>query len=107
MAEKITKARLIVDSHSATEWANSPHILKDRELGYDSTSKRFKMGNGVSLFKDLPWFDNYDEITTIDYSPLAFDTSAIVDENWQLPPNIASETAPILGQGSLGQLVLK
>lgn len=42
--------------HKTTaEWTECQEILKVGEIGYDSDLKKFKFGDGVNVFDDLPW----------------------------------------------------
>lgn len=42
--------------HKTTaEWTECHEILKVGEIGYDSDVKKFKFGDGVNEFDDLPW----------------------------------------------------
>ena len=42
--------------HKTTaEWTECQEILKVGEIGYDSDIKKFKFGDGVNVFDDLPW----------------------------------------------------
>lgn len=42
--------------HKTTaEWTECQEILKVGEIGYDSDVKKFKFGDGVNVFDDLPW----------------------------------------------------
>lgn len=47
---------------STDEWSTNDLVLADREVAYNSTTKRFKIGNGTSKFSELEWFDTIDEI---------------------------------------------
>lgn len=42
--------------HKTTaEWTECQEVLKVGEIGYDSDLKKFKFGDGVNVFDDLPW----------------------------------------------------
>ena len=42
--------------HKTTaEWTECQEVLKVGEIGYDSDLKKFKFGDGVNTFDDLPW----------------------------------------------------
>lgn len=42
--------------HKTTaEWTECQEVLKVGEIGYDSDVKKFKFGDGVNVFDDLPW----------------------------------------------------
>ena len=40
---------------TSTEWAASTIPLRNGEIGYDTTVKRIKVGDGATLFPGLPW----------------------------------------------------
>jgi hypothetical protein len=42
---------------TTTQWAASTYVLKVAELGFDTTLKRFKAGDGVSLWSALSFLD--------------------------------------------------
>ena len=42
---------------TTTQWASSTYILKVAELGFDTTLKKFKVGDGVSLWSALPFME--------------------------------------------------
>jgi hypothetical protein len=52
---------------TTTQWASSTYVLKVAELGFDTTLKRFKVGDGVSLWSALSFIDS------------ALDTEAVQD----------------------------
>lgn len=53
--------------HKTTaEWTECQEKLKVGEIGYDSDVKKFKFGDGVNVFDDLPWAAmTPDEITNL------------------------------------------
>lgn len=53
--------------HKTTaEWTECQEVLKVGEIGYDSDVKKFKFGDGVNVFDDLPWAAmTPDEITNL------------------------------------------
>jgi len=42
---------------TSTQWASATYILKDGEIGIDKTLNKIKVGNGSSLWPDLPFIN--------------------------------------------------
>jgi len=42
---------------TTTQWAASTYVLKVAELGFDTTLKKFKVGDGVTLWASLPFME--------------------------------------------------
>jgi hypothetical protein len=42
---------------TTTQWAASTYVLKVAELGFDTTLKKFKVGDGVTLWTSLPFME--------------------------------------------------
>jgi Major tropism determinant N-terminal domain len=40
---------------TSIQWANSTNALAQGEMGYDLTLKKYKIGDGTSLWSSLPW----------------------------------------------------
>jgi len=40
---------------TSAQWASSTNALAQGEMGYDTTIKKFKIGDGTSLWSSLPW----------------------------------------------------
>ena len=47
---------------TAEEWLLKNSLLRSGEIGFEVDTKRFKMGNGLLLWSQLPYFDNQDII---------------------------------------------
>jgi hypothetical protein len=47
---------------SAAEWATINPVLRSGEIGVILDTQRFKIGNGLTHWVDLPYFDNHDMI---------------------------------------------
>jgi hypothetical protein len=47
---------------TAIEWTTKNPILHAGEIGFELDSKRFKIGNGLTLWAALPYFDNHDVV---------------------------------------------
>ena len=41
---------------SSAAWATFNTILAEAELGWDRTVKRFKIGDGITTWQNLPWY---------------------------------------------------
>lgn len=52
-----------IRSDTNANWMNSSTVLNNKELAYDSTYGRFKMGDGVSTWKNLFYTDEYVIVT--------------------------------------------
>ena len=52
MANNIT---ILVRADTAEHWEEKDSLLRLREIGYDQTNSRFKVGDGVTMWKNLPY----------------------------------------------------
>lgn len=48
-------------SFTSSEWSSKNPILKKGEVGYDTTLKLFKIGDGTSKWSSLPWSSDFSE----------------------------------------------
>ena len=55
MANTTLKVRNRIATKTSTEWETENPILLKGEMGYDSTSKRYKIGDGVNTWKKLQY----------------------------------------------------
>lgn len=55
MANTTLKVRNRIAIKTSTEWETENPILLKGEMGYDSTSKRYKIGDGVKTWKNLEY----------------------------------------------------
>lgn len=55
MANTTLKVRNRIATKTTTEWETENPILLKGEIGYDSTSKRYKIGDGVKTWKNLQY----------------------------------------------------
>jgi hypothetical protein len=62
----VIRARIAVRKGTAAEWLASTEILAEGELGYDSTNKILKVGNGTSLWADLTTAATWSGTATLD-----------------------------------------
>ena len=53
---KRIKTRILMRRDSSENWAESNPILAQGEIGYDITTKKCKIGDGVNHWNDLPFF---------------------------------------------------
>lgn len=65
-------SRILENSYTSSEWATDNPVLPNRVLGYDSTLRRYKMGNGIDTWSALPWWS--DETSLAAYS-ITLDTT--------------------------------
>lgn len=52
MANNIT---ILVRADTAEHWEEKDSLLRMREIGYDQTNRRFKVGDGTTTWKNLPY----------------------------------------------------
>ena len=55
MANTTLKVRNRIATKTSSEWETENPILLKGEMGYDSTSKRYKIGDGVNRWKNLEY----------------------------------------------------
>ena len=54
------KRRIKHKANKSTEW-DPFYILLDRELGFETDTKKFKLGDGFKAWKDLPYYEKEEE----------------------------------------------
>lgn len=55
MATKTQYGRISHISMTSAQWGTSSDVLNVGEIGYDSTNKRVKVGDGTSTWSSLPY----------------------------------------------------
>lgn len=56
MQKKSINARIITKHNSSEKWAEHPrYVLLDGEMAYETDTKKFKIGDGVTAWEDLPY----------------------------------------------------
>ena len=55
MEEKVYKSTIQFRRGSTAEWTSINPILRDGEPGWDKTVKKFKVGDGLTPWVDLPY----------------------------------------------------
>ena len=66
MAQKVINTRLVLKHDTLTNWEASSLVLLKSEIGVVDGTNKFKIGDGVNVFKDLPYATNTpDEITAL------------------------------------------
>lgn len=57
---------ILVRGDTAANWESKDSLLKLREIGYDQTNRRFKVGDGINTWKTLPYVkpDVIDDLIT-------------------------------------------
>lgn len=48
--------KILENVYTSAEWALSNPVLSARVAGYDSDELKFKLGDGVNHWADLPWY---------------------------------------------------
>ena len=71
MATKTVKARLLLKTLTAAEWAEQNPVLLKGEAGIESDTRHWKTGDGATAWKDLPYRSEGLEIGTA--APAAVD----------------------------------
>lgn len=90
MAKKIVTAKMQVRNDTAAAWKSKNPVLDVGEIGFDSTNKKTKIGDGVTPWIDLDWFatvakptfanDNWAQIAAYAESGDAADFYKVGDE---------------------------
>ena len=62
----------------AAEWIDANTILASGEIGYETDTKKFKIGDGVTAWPSLPYFENEVDVAAA--------IQAAVDGILDLPP---------------------
>lgn len=63
MAAKTQYGRIAQLSMTAAQWAETSSVLNAGEIGYDTTNKKLKVGDGTNDWSSLP-FDSEDSVDT-------------------------------------------
>lgn len=76
MAQKVIYAIVKNKRKTASEWALENPILQDGQIGIESDSRRFKVGDGATTWNSLDYaVDNYfyghNEVTTLTSLPIS------------------------------------
>lgn len=53
--QQIYKVRTLQKVDTKEKWENSTIILKNKEIGYEKETGRYKIGDGINLWKNLPY----------------------------------------------------
>jgi len=62
-------SRIQVRGDTAANWTTANPILADREMGYETDTRKLKVGNGSSTWSALPYINGSDSVVT--FSPTA------------------------------------
>lgn len=76
MATKTLNARLITRNNTAANFASTNPVLLKGEMGFETDTQRFKFGNGVAAWNDLPYASG-GKIIAVTASPIG--------SNWEYP----------------------
>lgn len=108
MADQKLNVRLLMRSKPAAEWTESDVLLKG-ELGFDTTNKLFKMGDGTTAWPELEAFYDPSEIQgNIDADTLMFTKDLVFTQAFgkYAPDSSGSVTIPVYSDDmSLTQLL--
>ena len=63
MADKILDTRIQQKSDTSSNWASSNPVLLRGELGFETDTLKFKIGNGTSNYNSLEYFPAVSSIT--------------------------------------------
>lgn len=55
MAKKTVKARLLLKTQTAAQWAEQNPVLLKGEAGIESDTRHWKTGDGTTAWNDLPY----------------------------------------------------
>lgn len=55
MAQKTLNAKIVIRNNIAANWTSTNPILLSGEMGIEKDSKKFKFGDGVTAWNDLPY----------------------------------------------------
>lgn len=53
---------------TAYDWEEEGTVLLDGEIGIDTTNKRLKVGDGISTWEELPYYDAKDDVEDLQNS---------------------------------------
>ena len=73
MATKTVKARLLLKTQTAAEWAEQNPVLLKGEAGIESDTRHWKTGDGTTAWNDLPYRSEGLEVGTA--APTTVDAS--------------------------------
>lgn len=61
-----TSVNVIIKNRSDTSanWSKSNRVLEEGEFGYDTTNKKFKIGDGSTAWNDLDYSPNISDVET-------------------------------------------
>jgi hypothetical protein len=88
---------------STSDWSNAGTTLAQGELGYDTTIKRFKIGDGTTAWSTLPWAGGSDIVSqtgigfTFDNSANAYTVYSYITGVTGGQDGITFETLPLSG----------
>ena len=51
-------------------WSNANPVLSEGELGFETDTKRFKLGDGVTAWNNLNYYDKLIHLTQDEYDAL-------------------------------------
>lgn len=92
---------------TSTQWATSNPVLAAGEIGFETNTNKFKMGNGTSTWTQLEYFANAAELqaaidSVIGLAPETLDTLAELAASLGNNPNFLNDLATVDSPGFTG-----
>lgn len=103
MANKTLDARLITRNNLATTFASNNPVLLKGEMGFENDTRKFKFGDGVSTWNELPYASANPAVLKIS-TPSVSDSSYDIGVIWL---NTATKRAYVLTDNTSGAAVWK
>lgn len=96
MAQKIIKTRLVHRKDLSTKWSSVNPILLDGEMGIEKDTRKFKIGDGVTSWNDLPYanvtYDVFNSKFSIGNDENTPGTAPVRDDSNQIHVNTTSQS---------------
>lgn len=98
MAQKIVKTRLVHRKDLSTKWNSVNPILLDGEMGIEKDTRKFKIGDGVTSWNDLPYanvtYDVFNSKFSVSNDENTPGTAPVRDDSNQIHVNTTSQSDP-------------
>lgn len=98
----LPKVTLVVKNKTAEQWELFSGILEPGQLGVENDTFKMKLGNGVNLYKDLPYL----YLTPAEVQKLNDDLAARLGETISVT-SVVVDGEKLTGDVQLGQLAVK
>ena len=112
MAQKIVKTRLVHRKDLSTKWSSVNPILLDGEMGIEKDTRKFKIGDGVTSWNDLPYanvtYDVFNAKFSVGNDENTPGTAPVRDDSNQIHVNTTSKSDPTVAvnKGYMEQLTV-